>query len=97
MKAVVAAFNQEKALVGAFFVITNLRMQLFEALLEAVSELSAVLEAELARGGVAGVSFLFGATVHSAREVYCLTVPDNFAASGEDSQPSKRYVLIVLN
>ena len=33
MKAVVAAFNQEKALVGAFSVITNLRMQLFEALL----------------------------------------------------------------
>ena len=28
MKAVVAAFNQEKALVGAFSVITNLRMQL---------------------------------------------------------------------
>ena len=34
VKAVVAAFNQEKALVGAFSVITNLRMQLFEALLE---------------------------------------------------------------
>ena len=35
MKAVVAAFNQEKALVGAFSVITNLRMQFgwnFEAL-----------------------------------------------------------------
>ena len=32
MKAVVAAFNQEKALVGAFSVITNLPMQLFEAL-----------------------------------------------------------------
>ena len=32
MKAVVAAFNQEKALVGAFAVITNLRMELFEAL-----------------------------------------------------------------
>ena len=30
--AVVAAFNQEKALVGAFSVITNLRMKLFEAL-----------------------------------------------------------------
>ena len=29
---VVAAFNQEKALVGAFSVITNLRMELFEAL-----------------------------------------------------------------
>ena len=33
MKAVVAAFNQEKALVGAFSVITNLRMELFESLL----------------------------------------------------------------
>ena len=32
MKAVVAAFNQEKALVGAFSVITNLWMELFEAL-----------------------------------------------------------------
>ena len=38
MKAVVAAFNQEKALVGAFSVITNLRMELFEALLEDVLE-----------------------------------------------------------
>ena len=33
VKAVVATFNQEKALVGAFSVITNLRMELFEALL----------------------------------------------------------------
>ena len=33
MKAVVAAFNQEKALVGAFSVITNLQMELFGALL----------------------------------------------------------------
>ena len=31
MKAVVAAFIQEKALVGAFSVITNLRMELFVA------------------------------------------------------------------
>ena len=35
MKVVVAAFNQEKALVGAFSVITNLRMDLSEALLVA--------------------------------------------------------------
>ena len=32
MKAVVATFNQEKALVGAFSVITKFRMELFEAL-----------------------------------------------------------------
>ena len=32
MKAVIAAFNQEKALVGTFFVITSLRMELFEFL-----------------------------------------------------------------
>ena len=34
VKAVVAAFNQEKALLGAFSVITNLQMDLFEAVLE---------------------------------------------------------------
>ena len=33
MKVVVAAFNQEKALIGAFSVITNLRMELFQALI----------------------------------------------------------------
>ena len=32
MKAVVAAFNQEKAPTRAFSVITNLRMELFEAI-----------------------------------------------------------------
>ena len=32
MKAVVAAFNQKKALVGALSVLTNLRMELFQAL-----------------------------------------------------------------
>ena len=37
MKVVVAAFNQEKALVGAFSVITNLRMELFEALIQSSS------------------------------------------------------------
>ena len=36
MRAVVAAFNQEKALVGAFSVITNLRMELFGALLQMI-------------------------------------------------------------
>ena len=40
MKAVVAAFNQEKALVGAFSVITNIRMQLFEALSSSLSSFS---------------------------------------------------------
>ena len=33
MKALVGAFNQEKALVRAFSVIMNLRMDLFQALL----------------------------------------------------------------
>ena len=46
MKAVVAAFNQEKALVGAFSVITNLRMELFQALLEAQPSLDPEPEAE---------------------------------------------------
>ena len=34
MKAIVAAFNQEKALVGAFSVIMNLRMEFFQALVQ---------------------------------------------------------------
>ena len=54
MKAVVAAFNQEKAIVGAFSVITNLRMELFEALeqvdrevmLACVMELMEVLDGD---------------------------------------------------
>ena len=36
MKAVVAVFNQKKAVVGAFFVIMNLRMDLFQALVSSV-------------------------------------------------------------
>ena len=43
MKAVAAAFNQEKALVGAFSVITNLRMELFEALVQ-LNQLSPALQ-----------------------------------------------------
>ena len=46
MKAVVAAFNQEKALVGAFSVITNLRMQLFEALISSCQARVRVLGGE---------------------------------------------------
>ena len=46
MKAVVAAFNQEKALVGAFSVITNLWIELFEAPLKVrmVSSVAVPLE-----------------------------------------------------
>ena len=46
MKAVVAAFNQEKAIVGAFSVITNLRMDIFEALPLAVTVVISVLTGE---------------------------------------------------
>ena len=38
MKALVGAFNKEKALVGAFSVITNLRMELFEALVDIIHQ-----------------------------------------------------------
>ena len=44
MKAVVAAFNQEKALVGAFSVITNLRMDLFEELVMCRGEAELMLD-----------------------------------------------------
>ena len=43
MKAVVAAFNQEKALEGAFSVLTNLRMELFQALLDTQNMLVVVV------------------------------------------------------
>ena len=42
MKAVVAAFNQEKALVGTFSVLTNLRMELFQALVSRLTGHSSV-------------------------------------------------------
>ena len=47
VKVVVAAFNQEKALVGAFSVITNLRMELFEALVLVVLGTSIPLQERL--------------------------------------------------
>ena len=48
MKVVVAAFNQEKALVGAFSVITNLRMELFQTLFVIVMLPSSALGEEVA-------------------------------------------------
>ena len=62
MKAVVAAFNQEKALVGAFSVITNLRMELFEAL--TVCRL---------RGGAGAVALAaVGEGEHAVPTLHCL-------------------------
>ena len=43
MKAVVATFNQEKTLVGAFSVLTNLRMELFQALVRMLDTLQAII------------------------------------------------------
>ena len=48
MKAVVAAFNQEKALVEAFSVITNLRMELFEALVAQCGSVRNILQGKRA-------------------------------------------------
>ena len=57
MKAVVAAFNQEKALVGAFSVITNLRMELFQALLGS-GQMMGPRSAEYDRAAAARGSFV---------------------------------------
>ena len=43
MEAVVSAFNQEKALVGAVSVITNLRMELFQALVAMLLVVAALI------------------------------------------------------
>ena len=56
MKAVVAAFNQEKALVGAFSVITNLRMELFEALLQMLISTDLLSVGQCASGVVTHVT-----------------------------------------
>ena len=60
MKAVVAAFNQEKALVGAFSVITNLRMELFGALLATDNNNSPLTHGHFIRHGHG----------HAGRETY---------------------------
>ena len=52
MKAVVAAFNQEKALVGAFSVLTNIRMELFQALISTNKDVSGVFWSEHGHEGV---------------------------------------------
>ena len=59
MKAVVAAFNQEKALVGAFSVITNLRMGLFEALV-ATAAVWTFADASVVVVGVSGADCELG-------------------------------------
>ena len=53
MKAVVAAFNQERALVGAFSVLTNLRMELFQALLLA-QQLGSTTNVTICNAGFSG-------------------------------------------
>ena len=53
MKALVASFNQEKALVGAFSVITNLRMELFAALIQRLLLLQTMENASREQSGAA--------------------------------------------
>ena len=66
MKAVVAAFNQEKAIVGAFSVVTNLRMELFQAL----TVMSPCCRGGQAGGTLAGEIVTFNNFVfHCLREV----------------------------
>ena len=67
MKAVVAAFNQEKALVGAFSVITKLRMELFEALVRS-HECASKMTQHLPRyHNNTMINFLAGVTVSTGR------------------------------
>ena len=79
MTAVVAAFNQEKALVGAFSVLTNHRMELFQALPGAGLLPAAAPELGLAEGGLgaeAGLEDLagVGAQVHAGEEGAAVTI-----------------------
>ena len=82
VKAVVAGFNQEKAL-GAFSVITNLRMQLFEAL------------ASMLLGTVASTNevsmFILAATLRK----YLLMPPYMSSMETMWSPASRRWVMVV--
>ena len=70
MKAVVAAFNQEKALVGAFSVITNLRMELFQALLEMQSHVSDNI-LKTFKG-----TFIYTVLIVQSINIICFTLPN---------------------
>ena len=78
MKAVVAAFNQEKALVGAFSVITNIRMQLFEALIYTLlltdGDVGVDLALLLLAGGLGEVGLLVVAALHRVEPVHAVVV-----------------------
>ena len=57
-------------------------------LIEDFAQLESDLRNELDHGDVDSISFLFGATVHSAREVYMGNVPNNLRS--EPGQPQSR-------
>ena len=107
MKAVVGAFNQEKALVGAFSVITNLRMELFEALVSSQSRLTWASSGRLVSTATLAARFSCGEMNSSGlRELPALATaglgsrPDNIAIGGrlmynnnlEDLKGSKYYM-----
>ena len=77
MKALGGVFNQEKALVGAFSVITKLRMELFEALVASVQA------AGSSGGGCSAVYSPSQATGTCKLLASCLpTSQDNLATDG---------------
>ena len=80
MKAVVAAFNQEKALVGAFSVLTNLWMELFEALVRAAKCPGHGARPRSFIWLVTGAGWLLGAGDRTARPGASAPSPTNPAA-----------------
>jgi len=60
-------------------------------LIDDLNDIERVIREELVNDNVEKISFVFGATVHSAREVYSVPVPDTLS---QDSQhPSSRFGL----
>ena len=64
-----------------------------EKLIEDFAQLESDLGNELDHGDVDSISFLFGATVHSAREVYTVNVPNNLNWEPGAGQPQSRLGL----
>ena len=92
MKAVVAAFNQEKALVGAFSVITNLRMELFETLVQAAL---AQLVPAVSRALVPGAGDSLARLLHSlASSVHTQVERVSSYIFGRDQLRSSRYLYL---
>ena len=99
MKAVVAAFNQEKALVGAFSVITNLRMELIGALVRMLVQVKGgqTLEAQYRGLGPEQQAALLGLHHDNPGDTLARRLEVIFRANGCEVRLDDRECYLVLH